>query len=76
MNNEERLQKMYSLKYRPDRFVHKENAFSFAKGCVKPQRVVFVDENLDGIEIGWYVVCPADAERLHKETEGLITYAN
>ena len=74
-SNERRMQRMFGLRYRPDRFTRKATAESFARGCTKPHYVVFVDENPDGIIEGWYVVCPADAERLHRETEGLITYA-
>ena len=73
--NEKRMQRVFGLRYAPDRYTSIENAKKGLKFYVKPHRIVRVNENPMGLTIGWYVVCPADAERLHKETEGLITYA-
>ncbi len=72
--NEKRMQKMFNLRNRPDRFTKKANALSFASGCIKPQRVVFLDENPAGLISGYYVVCPADLSRLEREAEGIFHY--
>ena len=58
--NEKRMQKMFNLRNRPERFTKKENALSFAAGCTKSQMVVFLDENPSDLISGYYVVCPAD----------------
>ena len=73
--NEKRMQAMFGLRHRPERYTEKDTARFALSHYVKPHRIVYVDENPMGLIEGWYIVCPADAERLHRETEGLITYA-
>lgn len=48
------------LKYNPAIFSDRELAFSFAHGSVKPHRVILGENGK------YWVVCPADAERLQK----------
>jgi hypothetical protein len=74
--NENRIQKMFNLKHRPDRFTKKENALSFAARCTKSQMVVFLDENPANLIPGYYVVCPADYSRLEREAEGIFHYVS
>ena len=74
--NEKRIQKMFNLRNRPERFTKKENAISYAKGCIKAQMVVFLDENPDNLISGYYVVCPADYSRLEREAEGIFHYVS
>ena len=72
--NEKRMQKLFGLRQRPSRFISRENAIRFAKGCTTLHIVVFVDENPDELISGYYVVCPADAEKLQRETDGAIIW--
>ena len=74
--NEKRMQKVFNLRNRPERFTKKENAISYAKGCIKSQMVVFLDENPDNLISGYYVVCPADYSRLEREAEGIFHYVS
>jgi hypothetical protein len=74
--NEKRMQKMFNLRNRPERFTKKDNALNFAATCVKSQMVVFLDENPDNLISGYYVVCPADFSRLEREAEGLFHYVS
>lgn len=73
--NEKRLQRLFGLRHRPCRFMHKDSAISFASHGVKYRDVVlFLDENPDGLISGYYVVCPADFARLEREAEGIFKY--
>ena len=74
--NEKRMQKMFNLKNRPERFSNKEMALSFANHCTKMQMVVFLDENPDNLTPGYYVVYPVDFSRLEKNAEGLFHYVS
>ena len=74
--NEKRMQKMFNLKNRPERFTNKEMALSFANHCTKMQMVVFLDENPDNLTAGYYVVYPVDFSRLEKNAEGLFHYVS
>ncbi|MGM9686928.1 MAG: hypothetical protein ACI3YI_12015 [Bacteroidaceae bacterium] len=75
MANEKRMQAIFGLRHQPERYTTFERAKSALSHYVKPHRIVIVNENPMGLIEGWYIVCPADAEMLHRETEGLITYA-
>lgn len=74
--NEKKMQQMFNLRNRPERFTNKENAIRFAKGCVKSQMVVFLDENPANLVPGYYVVCPADFSRLEREAEGIFHHVS
>lgn len=74
--NEKRLQKVFGLRNRPERFSNKENAISFASRGTKSQMVVYLDENPDGFIPGYYVVYPVDFSRLEKNAEDLFTYVS
>ncbi len=72
--NEKRMQAQFGLRNRPDRFVNKKNARSFAAGAVKFNRIMHIADNDYGLKHGWYVMTPADAERMYKKTNGKFTY--
>ena len=72
--NEKRMQQMFNLKNRPERFSDRGRALRFAKNCTKAQFVVYLDENPAGLIPGYYVVYPVDFSRLEREAEGLFTY--
>ena len=74
--NEKRLQRMFGLRHRPERFVKKENALRFAANCIKSQMVAYLDENPVGLIPGYYVFCPADFSRLEREAYGIFTYVS
>ncbi len=69
--NEKRFQAAFGLKNRPERFVKRENAISSIRHSTIPQMVVIVEENPDGFIPGYYLMTPADASRLEKQTDGL-----
>ena len=52
--------KTLKLRYSPEKYSTRELAFSSLKHCVKPMRVILGDD------MKFWVVCPADAEKLHK----------
>lgn len=74
--NEKRLQKLFGLRNRPERFSSKENAISFASRCIKSQMIVYLDENPIDLIPGYYVVCPADYSCLEHEAEGIFHYVS
>lgn len=74
--NEKRIQRMFGLRHRPERFSNKEAALRFAAGCVNPQMVIGFDENPAGIIPAYYVVCPADFSRLEREAEDCFFYVS
>lgn len=51
---------MIKLKYKPSKFSSRELAFNSLKHCLKPHRVILGDD------MKFWVVCPADAEKLHR----------
>jgi len=69
--NEKRFQAVFGLKNRPERFTKRENVLSSIRHSVIPQMIVIVDENPDGFIPGYYLMTPADASRLEKQTDGL-----
>ena len=69
------MKELFGLRNRPDRFTQKSLAKSYSSGTVKPSRVVVVENNNDyGLQKGYYVTTPADAERVLRKTQGKITY--
>lgn len=72
--NEKRMQAQFGLRNRPERFVNEEYARSFASKANKFNRVMHITDNEYGLSHGWYVMTPADAERIYKRTNGKLTY--
>lgn len=72
--NEKRMQAQFGLRNRPERFVHEEYARSFAAGAKSFNRIINVTDNAYGLKNGWYVMSPADAERVLKKTNGRLKY--
>lgn len=73
--NEKRMQNTFGLRHRPDRYRKLETAQYALKHYTKTQHILKVDENPMGIIPGFYIVCPADATRIIRETEGAFNYA-
>lgn len=48
------------LKYQPSKYNSRELAFNSLNHCVNPHRVILGDD------MKFWVVCPADAERLYR----------
>jgi hypothetical protein len=74
--NEKRMQKVFKMRNRPERFTNKENAISFANHCTKSQMIVYLDENPDGFIPGYYVVYPCDYSRLEREAEEIFKHVH
>jgi hypothetical protein len=51
----------YGLRYEPAKFVDRGLAFKNAASCIKPHRVMLGDD------MRYWVVCPADAQRLERQ---------
>lgn len=72
--NEKRMQNMFGLRHRPDRYSKLETAEYALKHYTKMQHILVVNENPLGIIPGFYIVCPADAARIIRFTDGAINY--
>lgn len=61
MRTAKEIQKKLGLKHQPDIYQNRENAFSSLKHYVKLHIVML------GTDLQYWVVCPADAQRLYKQ---------